>query len=224
VPKSKKYLFASRFLIVVVSPYFGMIHGILSDQTFGLVSCPFNQAITQVAAVESAARVSAVRAAAQANIKRRQAVESYAAKIGAKLPEEKDLQETEEFKSKMMARFQNSIPDSARGQSAGLIVDSVLEDSFNKVRLDPKAGPAKMNVDLAVSLAKQAGISPDELDEMLTAIEDPTNKDVSQYLRENILPRLRERDEAGSRGLADALPTRKFPKMNLDTQTSSTAC
>jgi hypothetical protein len=174
-----------------------------------------DQAVAQVAALESAARVAAVRATAEANIKRRQAVESYAAKKGAKLPKENDTRTIEDFKRKMMDRFQKSVPESARGQSAGLIVDGVLEDSFQKVRLDPKAGPEKMNIDLAVGLAKQAGISRDELDEMLQAIEDPSDKDVSLYLRENILPRLRVRDEAGSQGLADAVPTRKF-KINAD--------
>jgi hypothetical protein len=151
--------------------------------------------------------VKAVRSLAEANIKRRQVLESYAASKGVSLPGQNDANNVEEFKQKMMEQLQKQIPDSARGLTAGHIVDGVLRTSFQNARLDAKGGPEKMSIDLAVSLANEAGISKTELEEMLRSIEDPNDKGPSDFLRDNILPQIRERDSIASQGLPDAFKT-----------------
>jgi hypothetical protein len=151
-----------------------------------------------MAAARSDAEISAVRTVARAEMHRRKAVERLARAKGAKLPGSSASESPEEYKQRMMARVQGAVPVDVRGVAAGRILDTVLADGINSVALDETSGKGQMGVDLAVGLAKQAGVSQEELDQMLKSIEDPADTEANEYLRGRIQPHLQPLPATGA--------------------------
>lgn len=127
---------------------------------------------------------------ADAEKKRRKLMEEVAAAKGAALPGVDADETPEEYKQRMVRRMQAGIPDNARGVAAGQVLDAVLADGIKSVPLE-KSSDGDMGVDLAVGLAKQIGVSEKDLDEMLQRIAKPDDAGANQYLREQILSKLR---------------------------------
>lgn len=121
-------------------------------------------------------------------------LEGLAAAKGAVLPGQSKDETPEEYKERMARRVQASIPADARGVAAGRMLDAVLADDLKNVSLGKSGQDSDMGVDLAVGLAKQVGVSDADLDQMLTRIAKPNDPDdagANQYLREQILSKLR---------------------------------
>jgi hypothetical protein len=146
-------------------------------------------------AAASAARIAATRNVTEAELARRKQLESLANKRGEKLPGPASEEAVKQYRERITARVQTRIPANMRGVAAGSIADAVLKESIEKVPLDGKGGEERMNIDLAVGLAQQAGVSREELQDMLKSIDDPADKEAGEYLRSHILPRVRARDQ-----------------------------
>lgn len=152
----------------------------------------------QLAAAHSEARVKAARSVAEAKKKRRKMLEGIAASKGAVLPSTGAVETPEEFKERMMRRVQATIPEGARGVAAGKMLDAVLAEGLQSVSLDKDAKDGDMGVDLAIGLAKQAGVSAEELDEMLQRIARPDDDGANEYLRKELLSKLSEAPSPGT--------------------------
>jgi hypothetical protein len=148
-----------------------------------------------MSAAASAARITAARNVIAARQARFKQIEALAGSKGEKLPSTPADDAAKQYRERMAARVQSRIPSNLRGIAAGRIADSVLKESVENVPLDGIAGEDRMGVDLAVGLAQQAGVSREELENMLRTIEDPADKETSDYLRSQILPRVRARDQ-----------------------------
>jgi hypothetical protein len=149
-----------------------------------------------MAAAQSEANVQAARNVAEAERARRRVLASLAQERGAELPSIGGAEAPAEYKQRMLQRVQASVPEGARGVAAGRLLDSVLTDGLRGVPLAPGAHGGEMGADLAVGLARQAGVSGAELEEMLRKIRPPDDDGANDYLRQQILPRLRETEPA----------------------------
>lgn len=140
-------------------------------------------------------------------------LQGVAAEKGAVLPGNSTDETPEEYKGRMARRVQASIPEDARGIAAGRMMDAVLADELKNVSLDKSSQGGDMGVDLAVGLAKQVGVSDADLDEMLKRIAKPNDQDdagANQYLREQILSKLRaDRGEPKPDAASPSPPTSK---------------
>lgn len=155
-----------------------------------------------MAALLSAAEISAARNVAAARSDRIRAVEKLAggtaARVGGATPADgaKQAAETaesaEEYKRRLTDLTQATIPASARGVSAGSIVDALIADSVAKVPIDAAKDGGEKSVDLAVGLAREVGATREEVATILGGIGD---SDTNEYLREKILPQIRSKSE-----------------------------
>ena len=150
---------------------------------------------TQVA-VQRARALSRIHTGLQvlaAHSKRQQTLVDALSEKGLKLSKQEepnsDVGNVEEFKKDMLKSVQQYIPTNAGSTHANSIVQAIMQESIEGAKLDGRVDKADMGVGLALGLAKDLGLSKEELDDLLKHVE---KDDGDMGLREALMNELGE--------------------------------
>lgn len=159
------------------------------------------RAMLQVEAVRTAARVQGLREVAGQQAEVQERMRALLASRGLDMAAEPgatgrkaagsedsaETAETEEFKKGMLERVHEMLPNGGTGEAANRVASEILQSSVNGVRM-ADGDRAEMSVRLVAGMAKEAGVTWEELERMVEIVErDETQREaLRQALRKEM--------------------------------------
>lgn len=159
----------------------------------------FLQNISQIreemAIANAAARVEVIRNVGEAERNRRVQLEAIAREKGHNLVLAKPDGNSGDIKKEIAQKVMELVPDDARGVTAGPLVEGLLQDSLQKLDLDPRKTREELSIDLVFSLAQQAGVSSEKLKDMLMKMGNSWDVTENRHPLNKIISRLKQQED-----------------------------
>lgn len=92
----------------------------------------------------------------------------------------------EAFKEEMIARATKSVAEKGKGMFTKELMEGLLRDGLSKIKLDESKGRAGMLTDLAIGMAKGAGMNKTEVKDFLNQFDTPETAKQDDFLKEEI--------------------------------------